>query len=400
MARSHRIAVMFQLEWPHKRHADIFAGAQEYADERGWETVIDEFVGQGPEKRRNAAKPYDGIIGRVNEKSARWAARKGVPVVNVWFSSPVARKLPGVFPDYTAAGRLRAEHLLDRGLRQFCVLARNDRAATAQSDAFCETVAERGFPCETVNLPPRPMHSQADWEKTERKLDELMRVWRLPIGVFAVVDEIGRMVAQMCRGRGWRVPQDVAIIAGANQETICERPRPSLSSIEFGYRRVGYEAARMLDQLMAARKRRRTHIGKRPAQLFLPPQGVVVRESTDFVAVDDKLVAEALRFIAANSHRTIGQDDVSRAVNAETRTLQSHFRKILDRPIVGMIRHVRLERAKRELVQSDRSLRAIARDVGFGGRARMSEVFRRELGITPSAYRRQRQAANHTTGSS
>jgi len=98
-----------------------------------------------------------------------------------------------------------------------------------------------------------------------------------------------------------------------------------------------------------------------------------------------------LEFIAANSHRRIGQDDVSKAVGAETRTLQNRFRKVLDRPIVAEIRRVRIERAKRELVQSKRPLSEIAHDVGFGEAMRMYEVFRRELGVTPGQYRKQRQ---------
>ena len=107
--------------------------------------------------------------------------------------------------------------------------------------------------------------------------------------------------------------------------------------------------------------------------------------------MNDELVAAALVFIAANSHRRIGQNDVSRAVSAETRTLQNRFRKVLDRPIATVIRQVRIERAKRELVQSNRTLKQIARDVGFGEPVRMNEVFRRELGATPSQYRKQRQ---------
>ena len=38
----------------------------------------------------------------------------------------------------------------------------------------------------------------------------------------------------------------MAIIAGRNEETFCERPRPALTSVEFGYERVGYEAARLI----------------------------------------------------------------------------------------------------------------------------------------------------------
>jgi LacI family transcriptional regulator len=129
----------------------------------------------------------------------------------------------------------------------------------------------------------------------------------------------------------------------------------------------------------------------RSPTILLPPKGLVIRESTDFFAVEDELVAKALEFIGRMSHRRIKQDDVSRAVNAETRTLQLRFRKVLDRPIAAEIRRVRIERAKRELTQSKRLLSDIARDVGFGEAKRMNEVFVRELGVTSSEYRNQRQ---------
>jgi LacI family transcriptional regulator len=384
MQSPRRVALMFELEWPHKRHAEIFAGAQQYADEHGWETVIEEFV--GPE--REGSRLFDGIIGRVNPTIGRWVLRVGVPTVNVWFSSPDAMKLPGVFPDFAAAGRMQAEHLLDRGLRQFCVLARSDRAAKTEVVAFRERIKAAGFSIQSVTLPVHPVRSLAKWRSAERQIEAAMDQWQLPIGVFACVDEIGRKVAQMCRHRNWRVPEDVAIIAGANETTLCERPRPSLSSMEFNYLRVGYEAAKLLDSLMDKKQRGTFRPEPKPTHISIPPQGVVMRESTDFFAVKDPLVAAALAYISAHCHRAIKQTDVAKAVNAEVRTLHNRFRKALDRPVAAMVQFVRLERAKRELAQSDRLLRAIARDTGFGTRARMSEAFRRELGMTPAEYRR------------
>lgn len=38
-----------------------------------------------------------------NAQLAERAARLGVPVVNVWLSSPVQEMLPGVFADFTPA---------------------------------------------------------------------------------------------------------------------------------------------------------------------------------------------------------------------------------------------------------------------------------------------------------
>ncbi len=384
-----RVALMLDLRWPYKRHQAIFAGTQQYAQEQGWETIFDEYAADNLPLRRGGAVPYDGIIARANRKLAEKAERLGIPVVNVWFTSPVWKVLPGVFADFAASGRLRAEHLLSRGLRRFAALSRVDRAAKVEVAAFQATVEAAGFSCVTARLPLEPMRSHAVQQQSERRIDAWMREWELPIGVFVYGDEVGRIVAQICQRRGLRVPQDVAILTGANEETICKHPRPSLTSVEFGHERIGYEAARLLHQLMTSRGRRAgPQQAMQPQHVFVPPQGLIVRESTDFMAVDDPLVAAALSFIAAHSHRPLGQDDVARAVHTETRTLQRHFRRVIDRPIAAMIRQVRLERAKRELVQSDRSLKEIARDTGFGEPARMNDLFRRELGATPSEYRR------------
>ena len=103
------------------------------------------------------------------------------------------------------------------------------------------------------------------------------------------------------------------------------------------------------------------------------------------------MVAAALAYISANSHRPIGPDNVAEAVGAETRTLQNYFRKVLVRPVATEIRRVRIERAKRELTQSKRLLYEIAQSVGFGEEKRLYEIFKREVGVSPGEYRKQRQ---------
>ena len=88
-----RVAFMLDLEWPYKRHTSTFAGTQRYAQEQGWESMIDEYVAESLPARRTKSIPYDGVIGRVTKRLAERAARIGLPVVNVWLSSPVWRQL-------------------------------------------------------------------------------------------------------------------------------------------------------------------------------------------------------------------------------------------------------------------------------------------------------------------
>lgn len=386
-----RIAVKLDLRWPFKRHAHIFAGTQRYADEHGWVSIIDEYADEHLSTASSNSLPFDGVIARANMKLANCCRRLGLPLVNVWFNSPAKDDLPGVFPDSAAVGRLWAEHLLSRGLHRFAVLTNKDDAEKVASESFREIIARADGHCIHENIPLNPSRTFATWQRTEQRIEAWMEQWQLPIGVSVASEEVGRLVIQICRRRGWSVPGDVAIIAGSNEEVLCDHPRPSLTSVEIGYERIGFEAARLLDDLMQSRNKRRRPRSQSPQHVLLPPQGVIVRESTDFFAVGDELVAQALRFIAANSHRDINVDDIAKAVTLHPRTLQRRFREVVAWPIVEEIRRVRIERAKRELTQSKRSVKEIAKDVGFGDGMRMYEIFRREVGLTPTAYRKQRQ---------
>jgi LacI family transcriptional regulator len=314
------------------------------------------------------------------------AARCRVPVVNVWMSSPACHLFPGVFPDYAAMGRMRAEHLLARGLRRFAALTLGSaRAQQVELKAFVGAVNEAGHSCACDTVSLNSASSVAEWRRTERTIARWMKGWTLPVGVYVGSETHGRIVAQACRNRGWRVPADVAIIAGQNELTLCEGLRPTLSSVEVGFERVGYEAARLLDRLMGG--------GEPPAEpILIAPTGLVVRESTDFLSADDPLVAAALTWIAANSHADVGQSDVASAVGAEVRTLQRRFQRHLGRSVTAEIRRARVERAKRELAHGTRPVKEIARSAGFAGPARLHEVFKRELGVAPGAYRRERQS--------
>ena len=395
MSRQRRVAVKLELEWPLKRHATLFAGSQQYAREAGWKSIIDEFVEHTLPARRTAALPYDGVIARATSELAERCSKLGLPLVNVWASSPVRDQVPGVFPDFEAAGRLRAEHLLARGFRNFAALvSRTNRGHQIELAAFRHVVEAAGFSCTTGVVPLR-QRTYAQWRTLESVVTDWTRQLRPPVGVFVGADHLGRVVAQLCDERGWRVPRDVAIVTGGNEETICENPRPSLTSVEMGYERVGYEAARLLDRLMTdGMSTKRTAADDRPAHVLLPPVGLVLRESTDFHSVDEPTVSRALEFVAANSHRAIGPKDVARALTIELRTLQRRFEKHLGRSIVEEIRRVRLERAQRELAFSDRSIGAIAKAVGFEDPMRMTATFRRELDMTPTEYRRQRRATS------
>ncbi len=386
--RPRRIGLALEFDLLYKQHTALFAGVQRFAEERGWVTVLDDWVGETLRKSPRDRPAFDGIIARVDGPRVglpRVAAARGVPLVNVNSASPLVDRLPGVFRDFKQAGRLWAEHLLSRGLRHFACWSLDDRPAyQQQADAFTAAIAEAGYAVIRLNSPGFWGKSLASYRKSERSLRKWMDRWPLPIGVGTPADTVSRLIAQMAIERGWRVPEDVAIVSGNNEEHLCENVRPMLTSVEVGYQRIGYEAARLLESLMDSRgPREATHV-------IVPPVGIVVRESTDFYASGDDIVSQAQAFIASQYDRPIDVAHVAAKVCVSIRTLQNHFHAALHRTVGQEILRVRLEKVKRELVGGDRSIQEIAKRAGFASNARLSIVFKRETGMSPREYRAAR----------
>jgi LacI family transcriptional regulator len=205
----------------------------------------------------------------------------------------------------------------------------------------------------------------------------------------------------MAHERGWQIPRDMAIVSCLNEAALCEKPRPALTSVEIGYERIGYEAARLLDELMteaahakpkraAAPRARGAKPSGPPRHVILQPVGVVVRESTDFFGSDDEFVTKAQAYIAQHCHGHLEVRDVAAHLDVSTKTLQTRFASVLKHTVADEIRRIRLEKVKRELVSGRRPIKEIAARAGFTSSALLSAVFRRELGICPRQYRKER----------
>jgi len=66
---------------------------------------------------------------------------------------------------------------------------------------------------------------------------------------------------------------------------------PPLSSVALNHEKAGYQAAQLLDKMMAGKKVDSKSI------ISLEASHVVARQSTDVLAIEEREVAEAVRFI-------------------------------------------------------------------------------------------------------
>jgi LacI family transcriptional regulator len=116
---------------------------------------------------------------------------------------------------------------------------------------------------------------------------------------------------------------------------------------------------------------------------------VQARRSSDTLAIDDALVAKAVRWIREHADRRLNVPMVARAVGGGRQRLERRFRRVLDRTVVEEIRRARVDAAKELLQTTQAGLHEIARRSGFSNAALLSVAFQRELGTSPGAYRRR-----------
>lgn len=384
-----RIGVMMDLDKPYKRHLVVFRGIQEYARRHtDWKLIVDEWADQSLPSRCGLPVPYDAIIGRITKLGGNRARRLGIPAVNLWISSP-AKDLPGVFPDYVTCGQLVAEHLLSRGFRYLAALRQTDDIGLLRQAAAMKSFAEgAGFDGWLGILSIVNPSNHGEWRQGVAAVERWMDSWKLPLGLLVADTLWARVIVELAHERGWHCPEQVAIVCPHNDELHCDHPEPGLSAIELPDEQRGYEAARMLDGLMDARRQGKSP-GTNPKTVLLPPVGIVARHSTDFFAVADPLVGQALRFIASHLHKPLEVGAVARELGVARRTLDDWFQKSLGVTVAAEIARLRIERVKRELMSTADSIEAIARRTGFANTRTLNNHFRKSVGMAPSAFREQ-----------
>jgi LacI family transcriptional regulator len=328
----------------------------------------------------------DGILARINNKGlAQEIMASGLPTVNVSWYPYSGEQIARCTVDEQATGRMAAEYFLSAGFKNFGYCGALHRVGYPDefADAFCLALQKSGYDCDIYPTPAGEQQSIA-WNTHLASLVEWLQRLPRPAAVLAWSAARGRQVTEACHYAGIRVPDEVAVLGGEYDDLMSDISSPPLSTIDQPAEQVGYEAARLLEGMMRGKK-----APKHP--LLFPPTRIVVRHSTDTLAIEDEMVRDALRLIRDNARDGIRVSEVVRELAVARRALEQRFVRLVGRTPAAEIRRVRIEEAKRLLVETDRSIADIGRAAGFGHQDLFSRVFRRSVGVTPSQFRRQHQ---------
>jgi LacI family transcriptional regulator len=331
----------------------------------------------------------DGIIARtVTARQGRMIQETHLPCVDVGHPQYDVTQMSG---DFRLEAEKVLEHFLSRGFRHFAYFTYGGTTwIEPHRETVRKTFLERGYDCAVYHASNRksalPTWDERQFPKVKEWLSGLPR----PIGIITPGDLHAVQLLDICRQLDIAVPEEMAIIGRGNDSVICETVRPTLTSVDLNARVGGYEAARMLDMKMAGQKV--------PAIYVNPMSHIEVRQSTDIMVIGDADVLQAMRFIRDYACNGIDVPRVADEVGLSRRVLERRFLKYIGRTPKAEIMRIRIERAKKLLLQTDKFRENIAQKCGFASPEYFSKVFRRMVGMTPNSFRRTNRISRNSTG--
>jgi LacI family transcriptional regulator len=330
----------------------------------------------------------DGIIFRDVDKLEEVLALK-IPAIVVGHSKTEIPDLINVITDSQAIGRIGAEHLLSRGLKHFAYCGYGSAASldsTTESfvwsegrqKAFQEHIERAGLKVDSYCSLPGATDV---WQQERNKMAGWLQSLPKPVGLMACNDDCGQQVVEACKLANISIPDEVSVLGADNDELICGLSTPPMSSVAINFERAGYEAARVLNDLLR---------GKKPAQskITVTATHVVVRRSTDYMAISDLNLQKALQFIRDHIRENIRVLDVSRAAGLSRRALEIKFQREMESSVHDYIKRLRTDQIMRLLVETDLPIGQIAESLGFSDIQHFARYFRAGTQMSPLAYRR------------
>lgn len=334
-----------------------------------------------------------GIIARVEtHQVARAIVMARLPTILVGLSSvrvlrnKALTQFSQVHSDSLNAGRLAAEHLLERGFRHFAYVGLPGYVwSQKREEGFRQRISEADFSIHVYPLKSNAaVHTRNSWEREHRRLANWLTNLPRPLGLMACNDDRGRQVLEACRTAGIRVPEQIAVVGVDNDELFCELSDPPLSSVALNAEAAGYRAAALLDRMMCGEI-------IPPQQILTEALYVVTRRSSEIVALEDADLAAALQFIHDHVTEPITVADVVDAVHISRRALELRFRRQLGRTVHDELERLRMQRAERLLTESDLPVPYIAEAVGYNNPNYFARVFQQKRGMSPTEFRRERR---------
>jgi LacI family transcriptional regulator len=326
----------------------------------------------------------DGAIVRITTAAMRREATKvRFPVVNIssWLEDP---GVPTVRTDWHKLGRLAAEHLLEKGFRRFgCVVVPGGWYIQARFRAFAETIRQHGLKLNLFHLrTTQPERVQPLAEEERRRFKQWVTQLQPPAALTLTDDWDAPTLLDACREIGFQIPRDLVMLSTGIHAEVLPQCRPALTGAQEDLQTQAQMAIELLEKMMGGKL-------ANPAIINAPPLGIIERESTATMAIEDREVAHAVEFIRAHGCEPVNVGSLMDRAGVSRSTLDRRFAQVMGQTPHDFLIQQRLQRAK-ELLRLDKppSMEVIAKQCGFRDFRELKRVFKRLTGIFPRDWQK------------
>ncbi|MEM6822876.1 MAG: substrate-binding domain-containing protein [Verrucomicrobiota bacterium] len=280
-------------------------------------------------------------------------------------------------------GARAATFFIHSGFQSFAFLGNRNPYSLQRLEGYQAELQKNGHSCQVhedreTKRKTYMEHFRGQSPKLERWLKSLPK----PTALFAAHDPLGRLACEVCHECQIAVPEELAVVGANNDELLCNLSYPPLSSVMIPWLKIGQQAGELLEGLI---KR-----GEKAGQVIaIEPGQVVPRKSSDFTAVENNELRRALEYMRLHFHEGSSIQSICQALKINRRSLEIKCKSSLGRSPRHELVRMRLEKAKELLVQTDHKMDWIALQSGFSDAERLSVVFKKITGQTPSSFRSQ-----------
>ncbi|HIY92447.1 helix-turn-helix domain-containing protein [Companilactobacillus sp. HBUAS56275] len=102
-------------------------------------------------------------------------------------------------------------------------------------------------------------------------------------------------------------------------------------------------------------------------------------------------VYQAQEYIYANFRSITSVNEIAQSIGVSTSYLQHLFKKETGHSLINLINREKIKQAQHYLIFTKKSIEEIAYDSGYNNQSQFSTIFKKEVGITPTSFRKQKK---------
>lgn len=321
----------------------------------------------------------DAIIAQLSDVNIELLNDLNIPIIvqNYRDRNKAVSNLTG---DYFNTGVMAAKFFLNRGYRNFAFYGFKGAIwSRERADGYSHEIEKQGYKLAVLENDNK---DREEWSYNHTVLGNWLQSLPKPVALFACDDHFALQISETCNVYNINVPDDIAILGVDNDDLLCNISDPPLSSIVLDVENGGYNAGKLLHQLI-------TKEITEPFNIVVNPLIIEHRKSTEKYAVSDKNIRTILNYIEKNYANHLSVEELVKQVPLSRRVLEKKFKEETGESLYQYIQNYRIDQFTRLLITTDYSLFEAALQSGFENYKNVSRVFRKYKSLSPAEYRKR-----------